>query len=358
MAVASVFALPELHEAILSHTDMVTLLVSAQRVSKAWRALIAASPTLQRKLFFQPVPGDAHPKTALPVLGQQRTEDQDEGEALVLQSTTTEDGTGSKATEPLPSLTRNPLLVKYFSPCFFETHSTAAYFRQANSFMALPWTPNPRREKLDEDGIMRSIPVDPPEDAYVQYFRERFFRRGASWRRMLVTQPPLCQLGYLSSQEKLDGLLFSGNWTILINSTIIPIEASSPMSRGLRMGTLYDFVQERACHHDLHNLWFRLHWEAIREPAYCDDSEAAARRLVAQSRVVVEILEQQFPNINAKKPPCSSVFDDVFRCDEHEPLQVVFADDGLTTSISSLPGHLRGMLSSFAAVHDASDLLC
>ncbi len=157
MAVAAVFALPDLHEAIFWQTDMVTLLVSAQRVSKAWRDLITASPTLQQKLCFQPVPGETHPSTAMPLIDRQGADDLVDG--------ATEDL--GKLTEALPSLTRNPLLVKYFSPCFFETHQKA-YFRAANSFMALPWTPNPREEKLDGNDFMRSIPVDLPEDAYVQ----------------------------------------------------------------------------------------------------------------------------------------------------------------------------------------------
>ncbi|KAL4954382.1 hypothetical protein BDW69DRAFT_163300, partial [Aspergillus filifer] len=46
---------PELLEMILVQTDMRTLLISAQRVCRTWKALIDHSPSLQRALFFTPV---------------------------------------------------------------------------------------------------------------------------------------------------------------------------------------------------------------------------------------------------------------------------------------------------------------
>ncbi|KAI1323466.1 hypothetical protein F5Y16DRAFT_425122 [Xylariaceae sp. FL0255] len=47
-----VFDTPELTEKIFSHMSEKDLLVSAQRVSHAWRNCIVQSPKLQRKLFF------------------------------------------------------------------------------------------------------------------------------------------------------------------------------------------------------------------------------------------------------------------------------------------------------------------
>jgi hypothetical protein len=49
-----VFGTYELLEFILSHLDMQTLLVAAQRVCKQWRNLITVSHVLQRQLFFEP----------------------------------------------------------------------------------------------------------------------------------------------------------------------------------------------------------------------------------------------------------------------------------------------------------------
>ncbi|OIW30564.1 hypothetical protein CONLIGDRAFT_283836 [Coniochaeta ligniaria NRRL 30616] len=45
----------EVFEAILANLDMRDLLL-AQRVSRRWRDVITASPTLQQKLFMQPIP--------------------------------------------------------------------------------------------------------------------------------------------------------------------------------------------------------------------------------------------------------------------------------------------------------------
>ncbi|GAB1735930.1 hypothetical protein NU219Hw_g5264t1 [Hortaea werneckii] len=48
-----VFNIPELHEMILTHVDMKTVLL-AQRTSRAFHATITSSPRLQRKLWMQP----------------------------------------------------------------------------------------------------------------------------------------------------------------------------------------------------------------------------------------------------------------------------------------------------------------
>ncbi|KIA75949.1 hypothetical protein HK57_00261 [Aspergillus ustus] len=54
MAVQTVFAIPELLEAIFIEVDTGTLLTSAQRVSRHWNAVIKGSLQLQTRLFFQP----------------------------------------------------------------------------------------------------------------------------------------------------------------------------------------------------------------------------------------------------------------------------------------------------------------
>ncbi|KAK3936401.1 hypothetical protein QBC46DRAFT_345621 [Diplogelasinospora grovesii] len=54
-ATSAVLFIPELLEAILLHIDMVTLLVSASRVSRHWRDVISKSSKLQEALFFKPV---------------------------------------------------------------------------------------------------------------------------------------------------------------------------------------------------------------------------------------------------------------------------------------------------------------
>ena len=61
-ALLTVFNLPELLEAVLSHLSTEDLLVTG-RVNKAFHRLIATSPTLQRKLFL--LPGKGQPKWQL-----------------------------------------------------------------------------------------------------------------------------------------------------------------------------------------------------------------------------------------------------------------------------------------------------
>jgi hypothetical protein len=47
---------PEILNLLLAELSMRCLLTTAQRVCRRWRDAIVASPTLQQKLFFRPVP--------------------------------------------------------------------------------------------------------------------------------------------------------------------------------------------------------------------------------------------------------------------------------------------------------------
>jgi hypothetical protein len=49
----SVFSTPELLESVLEQLPLRSLLVDAQRVDRSWLKAIAASPSLQQKLFFE-----------------------------------------------------------------------------------------------------------------------------------------------------------------------------------------------------------------------------------------------------------------------------------------------------------------
>lgn len=57
----TVFSIFELLELILRHIDLRAPLVSAQRVSTHWHAVITASPRLQRRPFFLPNPDTPAP---------------------------------------------------------------------------------------------------------------------------------------------------------------------------------------------------------------------------------------------------------------------------------------------------------
>jgi hypothetical protein len=56
--VTTVLAMPELFEAILAQFTLRDLLL-AEQVNHHWQHTINTSPTLQQKLFFQPIPDKA-----------------------------------------------------------------------------------------------------------------------------------------------------------------------------------------------------------------------------------------------------------------------------------------------------------
>ncbi|OAA58744.1 hypothetical protein ISF_06527 [Cordyceps fumosorosea ARSEF 2679] len=87
-----------------------------------------------------------------------------------------------------------------------------------------------------------------------------------------------------------------------------PLGDASP----LRMCRLYDLVQERACRHESHCFWFRVHWAVMRGPASCEASQELGTLLFAQARVVVEFVEAKQPAATPKEPGDSDVFDGVF----------------------------------------------
>lgn len=336
MALAKVLALPELLEAILLRTDMVTLLTSAQRVNKYWHHTIESSVDLQKRLFFRDAPYDY-------------------GHAPTVHSAhVTNDGepaSGQAPAQASPELRKNPLLVNFFSPCFFEAHDKG-YFRQAHSFFALRWTSNPRKEKLDAENIMRSIPFEPPEDAYIQPFRERFFRKNATWRRMLVTQPAVSHLGYIWSEEHRDGEFRNERRHTIVKGTTILLESGSSKHPGLRMGWLYDLVQERASHHDLQTLWFRMHWGAVASPMYCPASADIAYRVMRNTRIAVEFVTQDMLSAQGREPANPKVFDDFFRCDDHAPRDVDFDENALTLTYLWQRPCFWGNMDKYSAVYE------
>ncbi|KAH8886535.1 hypothetical protein GQ53DRAFT_750550 [Thozetella sp. PMI_491] len=127
----AVMATPELLECVLLRLDLRTLLTAAQRVCRAWHSLIMTSPSLQKALFFSPV-GPA----ACDASGDYK----------------------QVAYQP------NPLLQTTF-PSWFPRQSDGDV-----SDGKPPWIKTESTLKV-------------------------FLRPEASWRRMLVRQPPPCKLG-------------------------------------------------------------------------------------------------------------------------------------------------------------------
>lgn len=161
----------ELVEAILCQYDEWTLLVSAQRVCTLWRDIILRSSYLQQRLFFKPEPDFTN---------------KDIGQAL--------------------SRRQNPLLESAFAPLFLEGVEIS----------------------MRDHSLLRELPISNFKCRRKKHLA--FVRPGASWRRMLVSQPPLRKVGYMHAM-KTPGRPprdFRG--------------CSFEVTDGLRMGQFYDVV--------------------------------------------------------------------------------------------------------------------
>ncbi|KAK7980481.1 hypothetical protein PG989_012938 [Apiospora arundinis] len=143
--------IPELLEAILLHLDQKTLIVNAQRVCRQWHECITEIPSIQRHLFLRPELIDNHSRT------------------------------GADSEPPRP----NPLLARHF-PEWFE-HCKTWPPDQRLPFVR---TTEPSPGRLNNDHLFPTLPwVHRRLDAYAY--------PGASWRRMLLQQPPRNGLGFV-----------------------------------------------------------------------------------------------------------------------------------------------------------------
>jgi len=149
---------------ILLSLDHRDLLTSATRVCRHWHSLIEGSPLLRQYLFFDPSSVESSCRII------------------------------------------NPLLQASFPPWF-----------------ELPeWRPGVWAGFAHQPPAVAKIPLAQPER------REALTRSGASWRRMLVQQPPSFKLGFVLAETAYS-------------------TAKLDFPDGLRMGTLYDLVYSYAC---------------------------------------------------------------------------------------------------------------
>lgn len=155
----------ELLYCICSFMDISTL-IHAQRVCKRWHEMISTSSLLQQKLYLKPW----------------LSTDKEQGRVI------------------------NPLLLRHFEPILAQK-KTYWYWDHALYPSAL---------KVPEMSI-----ANMKNDRRIH---KAFIRRGSTWRKMLVTQPPIMSIGYVSIINR------DKEWSLL----------SFP--EGLRMGDLYDMV--------------------------------------------------------------------------------------------------------------------
>ncbi|KAL7963171.1 hypothetical protein V8C34DRAFT_300496 [Trichoderma compactum] len=288
------FRTPELLENIFLRLDMATVLTTIQRVNKTFKRAVDGSLALQRMLHFKfhrNAETGLHPQA--PYNGDDRME--------------------------FPIL--NSLLVKHFGSCFFNFGDVYGWQRRAESFYENKWTPHHHELKVDMMFGRQKIyrPVRPDLDSVqklqASQDRDRFTRAGASWRRMLVCQPPIYDFGAMIFQ---------------------PVDPSRPVPQkmekaiikaeddesGLCMGQLYDFVQERAGNHPLDSLWFRLTWFDNYGPftsILCEDT--AVEWVIDGVPVVIEMFHKNdsLRPFHPPDPPKPDVFDKNFKSKDFRP---------------------------------------
>ncbi|KAL4950224.1 hypothetical protein BDW69DRAFT_187563 [Aspergillus filifer] len=275
--------LPEILELILLKMNMTDLLVAAQRVNSYWLATIRNSPRLQQALFFEPVSSPANPQ-----------------ELYNLPDSMSRGGSPI----PEPYCTRlwvsiNPLLRKHFGRMFFNLTNVREFYHW-EYFMqqiALPRQLDLRRGSIDEACKARW---------------RAYTRREASWRRMLVTQPPQPGLGYVRRSKTGSGI--SIVHTAFLDTSKISTDRNSPdfnMKPGLRFGLLYDIVQDCGVRHSdpTRAVWLRVTWGSVKHRY--SPFTAATEELLRQTSVVITL--DQIYDHGATDTRNVAVLDDVFR---------------------------------------------
>jgi hypothetical protein len=188
--VSAVFATPELLETILSYVDIRTLLTSVQRVCHHWHIIVTNSPLLQRLLYFRPQ----------------------------LQHHAFSDGPQHTSQEDHPDRVPNPLLKEAF-PSFYILGRFVGGCHDREAFEMMRMSASPA-------------------------LTQAFMQPKASWRFMLITQPPVMKLGCWMTEQPTCGELPVEQFKIL--DFAIPSLPNSnthcPSSGGLRMGKLYDMI--------------------------------------------------------------------------------------------------------------------
>lgn len=348
------FAVPELLELILLHVDMVTLLTGALGVNKSWNSLISTSRALQEALFFAPVLEGYEPESWewVPQTNDGLT---DSGTTEAGDSTASESASSSgpgngesqeQGAQQRRRVVYNPLLLEKFGSCFFDFGPTYGFFRRTESFHTLPWTSRYYRTVPSGSGgsyhplfkLVKPMYLENKDYYRAREDRERFTRKGASWRRMLVSQPPprACSdtnrgsLGYLWWRP--DGP-YGGPERLACGHAGVLRDADGNMLDVLRMGPLYDLVQHHSGHHVLRSLWFRVTW-GTPQPPYVTRVHEEGRQLIAptpssysaegevaiRASAVVEFLEFDDDMwFSRREVESVQSFDNTFRCEEANP---------------------------------------
>ncbi|KAJ5097475.1 hypothetical protein N7456_008196 [Penicillium angulare] len=180
--------IPEILENILLHLDEKSLLTSAQRVSRFWHDLVS-QPPLQKHLFFQP--------------------DWDQKEKVT-----------------------SELLVENFPLWFPNNAGQPAQSTENMQNIGIVDLRDHRRNAF------KTLPIASPLK------NEAFMYKDASWRRMLVQQPPIPKLVVFTTANSMMGTFFEGPAIVeelFSYKKLDDLESKPPdKSEPLRMDLFYD----------------------------------------------------------------------------------------------------------------------
>ncbi|KAF2232139.1 hypothetical protein EV356DRAFT_517626 [Viridothelium virens] len=199
MSSKRVLEVPELLESILSHLSPRDLLLS-QRVSRTWASLIASSPPLQRRLFFLPDWSNCVPSSSFPTPPPTIT--------TTTTTTTTDTSPSSSTSTPPFHPTANPLLPRAF-PCNYPTIATSPSAScpppSSSTTTLTPASQQPPREPTIH-AISLDLPATAPASctpsSTTGAFRPAVLYERASWRRMLLCQPPCTRLRLVKARPR------------------------------------------------------------------------------------------------------------------------------------------------------------
>ncbi|PLB53484.1 hypothetical protein P170DRAFT_435112 [Aspergillus steynii IBT 23096] len=313
-AAETALSTPELLEAILLELDMATLLVSAQRVDRYWFGLISASIRLQQALYFKPVPSYSKPPSAYITKDDRWLKNgpwmKDNPWFL--------DWFHSRESQNELMAFLNPLLFKHFGSLFFDISCWSKFCKPYQFAMDMPWWADDHGSSQSCDELNLPVELLPRQKA--------FTRSGASWRRMLVSQPAPLALGYVWYESSDHNEVVSKGIMDENPSQSTPL----PMSQtGLYMGLLYDMIQHYAGRGEYDRALFRVVWGhpwQHRTLVIQQDVDRTSNELLEEVGIIVQFVRFQ-ADYMPRKPLDVVAWDSAFRSEdfklpEYKPVEV------------------------------------
>jgi hypothetical protein len=146
----------------------------------------------------------------------------------------------------------------------------------------------------------------------VDLHRDAFLRKGASWRHMLVQQPPALELGILDIYRRFDTLERTKKWAYFEDDG------------GLRMGPLYDLVQAwvGTPKHFCQLVWWKLPPLKLSED---QETRDVVKDMLEEADVVLQrLLIGAAP---MQPPPMNLEWKQKFRSEDYDVVDVISDED-------------------------------